>query len=86
MSNFMMAYTLDVKKNKVTKTVDQYNTVFLKYPKDCGAVLSVVCQSALLVPQIDYGSGMSYRCFGNTEQNKLSTMIGETIDITMYYI
>lgn len=73
---------------KITKgyTVDQYNIVFFEYPKDFKIALQYICPDALLVPQVDYGSGMNFRCFGNTNSNSLSTMIGKTINITLYYL
>lgn len=86
MNNLMQADTVNVKKITETKTVDQYSVVFLKYPNDFSAFLFVVCDTALLVPQIDYGSGMSFRCFGDTNALQLNSMIGKTINITFYYI
>lgn len=73
---------------KITKalTVDQYNIAFFPYPKDFKMALQYICSEALLVPQVDYGSGMNFRCFGNTNSNSLSTMIGKTINITLYYL
>lgn len=86
MNNLMQADTVNVKKITKTKTVDQYSVVFLEYPKDCRVLLSAVCNTALLVPQVDYGSGMSFRCFGDTNALQLNSMIGKTINITFYYI
>lgn len=86
MNNLMQADTVNVKKITTTKTVDQYSVVFLQYPNDCRVLLSAVCDTALLVPQIDYGSGMSFRCFGDTNALQLNSMIGKTINITFYYI
>ena len=86
MSNFMQADTVNVKKITTTETVDQYSIVFLKYPNDFNAFLSVVCNNALLVPQVDYGSGMTFRCFGDTNAIQLNSMHGKTINITFYYI
>ena len=77
---------LTLKKITKTITVDQYNVVFFIYPKDFKMALQYVCPEALLVPQIDYGSGMSLRCFGNTNTNSLSPMIGKTINVTLYYL
>lgn len=86
MNNLMLPDTMNVKKNTVTATVDQYSIVFLKYPNDFSAFLFVVCNTALLVPQVDYGTGMSFRCFGDTNALQLNSMIGKTINITFYYI
>lgn len=86
MNNLMQADTVNVKKITKTKTVDQYSVVFLEYPKDFSAFLFVVCNTALLVPQVDYGTGMSFRCFGDTNANQLNPIIGKTIDVTFYYI
>lgn len=86
MNNLMLPDTMNVKKNTVTATVDQYSVVFLQYPNDFSAFLSVVCNTALLVPQVDYGSGMSFRCFGDTNALQLNSMIGKTINITFYYL
>lgn len=73
---------------KITRefTVDQYNIVFFPYPQDFKMALQYFCPDALLVPQVDYGSGMNFRCFGDTNSNSLSTMIGKTINITLYYL
>jgi hypothetical protein len=76
----------DFKKITTALTVDQYNIAFFPYPKDFKMALQYICSEALLVPQVDYGSGMNFRCFGNTNQNSLSTMIGKTINITLYYL
>lgn len=78
--------TLTLKKITEALTVDQYNIVFFTYPKDFKMALQYICPDALLVPQVDYGSGMNFRCFGNTNANSLSTMIGKTIKITLYYL
>lgn len=77
---------LTLKKITETLTVDQYNIAFFPYPKDFKMALQYICPDALLVPQVDYGSGMNFRCFGNTNSNSLSTMIGKTINITLYYL
>lgn len=71
----MQADTVNVKKITKTKTVDQYSVVFLEYPNDFSTFLFVVCDTALLVPQVDYGSGMSFRCFGDTNVPQLNLMI-----------
>ena len=77
---------LTLKKITQALTVDQYNIAFFPYPKDFKMALQYICSEALLVPQVDYGSGMNFRCFGNTNSNSLSTMIGKTINITLYYL
>lgn len=77
---------LTLKKITETLTVDQYNLVFFLYPEDFKMALQYFCSDALLVPQVDYGTGMNFRCFGNTNLNSLSTMIGETINVTLYYL
>ena len=77
---------LTLKKITRTLTVDQYDIVFFEYPKDFKMALQYVCPDALLVPQIDYGTGISFRCFGNTNTNSLSPMIGKTINVTLYYL
>lgn len=77
---------LTLKKITETLTVDQYNIAFFPYPKDFKMALQYICPDALLVPQVDYGSGINFRCFGNTTANSLSTMIGKTISITLYYL
>lgn len=77
---------LTLKKITQALTVDQYNIAFFAYPKDFKMALQYICSEALLVPQVDYGSGMNFRCFGNTNSNSLSTMIGKTINITLYYL
>lgn len=77
---------LTLKKTTEALTVDQYNIVFFTYPKDFKMALQYICPDALLVPQVDYGSGMNFRCFGNTNANSLSAMIGKTIEITLYYL
>lgn len=77
---------LTLKKITTELTVDQYNIAFFPYPKDFKMALQYICPAALLVPQVDYGSGMSLRCFGNTNANSLSAMIGKTIEITLYYL
>lgn len=77
---------LTLKKITTALTVDQYNIAFFPYPKDFKMALQYICPDALLVPQVDYGSGMNFRCFGNTNSNSLSTMIGKTINITLYYL
>ena len=77
---------LTLKKITEALTVDQYNIAFFPYPKDFKMALQYICSEALLVPQVDYGSGMNFRCFGNTNSNSLSTMIGKTINITLYYL
>lgn len=77
---------LTLKKITTALTVDQYNIAFFPYPKDFKMPLQYFCPDALLVPQVDYGSGMNFRCFGNTNTNSLSTMIGKTINITLYYL
>lgn len=77
---------LTLKKITENLTVDQYNIAFFPYPKDFKMALQYICPDALLVPQVDYGSGMNFRCFGNTNNNSLSTMIGKTINITLYYL
>lgn len=77
---------LTLKKITQALSVDQYNIVFFPYPKDFKMALQYICSEALLVPQVDYGSGMNFRCFGNTNSNSLSTMIGQTINITLYYL
>lgn len=73
---------------KITKaiTVDQYNIAFFPYPKNFKMALQYICHEALLVPQVDYGSGINFRCFGNTNTNSLSPMVGKTINITLYYL
>lgn len=77
---------LTLKKITNTITVDQYNLAFFSYPKDFKMALQYVCPDALLVPQVDYESGINFRCFGNTNKNSLSTMVGKTINITLYYL
>ena len=77
---------LTLKKITQALSVDQYNIAFFPYPKDFKMALQYICSEALLVPQVDYGSGMNFRCFGNTNNNNLSTMIGKTINITLYYL
>jgi hypothetical protein len=77
---------LTLKKITTELTVDQYNIAFLPYPKDFKMALQYICPDALLVPQVDYGSGMNFRCFGNTNANSLSTMVGKTLKITLYYL
>lgn len=77
---------LTLKKITQALTVDQYDIAFFPYPKDFKMALQYICSEALLVPQVDYGSGMNFRCFGNTNSNSLSTMIGKTINITLYYL
>lgn len=77
---------LTFKKITQALTVDQYNIAFFPYPKDFKMALQYICSEALLVPQVDYGSGINFRCFGNTNSNSLSTMIGKTINITLYYL
>lgn len=77
---------LTLKKITQALTVDQYNIAFFPYPKDFKMALQYICSEALLVPQVDYGSGINFRCFGNTNNNSLSTMIGKTINITLYYL
>lgn len=77
---------LTLKKITQAFTVDQYNIAFFPYPKDFKMALQYICPDALLVPQVDYGSGMNFRCFGNTNSNSLSTMVGKTINITLYYL
>lgn len=77
---------LAFKKTTQALTVDQYNIAFFVYPKDFKMALQYICPDALLVPQVDYGSGINFRCFGNTNANSLSTMIGKTINITCYYL
>lgn len=77
---------LTLKKITQALTVDQYNIAFFPYPKDFKMALQYICSEALLVPQVDYGSGINFRCFGNTNSNSLSTMIGKTINITLYYL
>lgn len=77
---------LTLKKITQTLSVDQYNIVFFPYPKDFKMALQYICPDALLVPQVDYGSGMNFRCFGNTNNNSLAVMIGKTINITLYYL
>lgn len=73
---------------KITKdlTVDQYNIAFFPYPKNFKMALQYICHDALLVPEVDYGSGINFRCFGNTNTNSLSPMVGKTINITLYYL
>lgn len=77
---------LTLKKITQALSVDQYNIAFFPYPKDFKMALQYICSEALLVPQVDYGSGMNFRCFGNTNTNSLSTMVGKTINITLYYL
>lgn len=77
---------LTLKKITQAISVDQYNIAFFPYPKDFKMALQYICSEALLVPQVDYGSGMNFRCFGNTNTNSLSTMVGKTINITLYYL
>lgn len=77
---------LTLKKITETFTVDQYNIAFFPYPKDFKMALQYICPDALLVPQVDYGSGMNFRCFGNTNTNSLSAMTGKKINITLYYL
>lgn len=77
---------LTLKKIATELTVDQYNIAFFPYPKDFKMALQYICPDALLVPQVDYGSGINFRCFGNTNANSLSTMVGKTINITLYYL
>lgn len=77
---------LTLKKITQALSVDQYNIAFFPYPKDFKMALQYICPDALLVPQVDYGSGMNFRCFGNTNNNSLATMIGKTINITLYYL
>ena len=57
---------LTLKKITTGLTVDQYNIAFFPYPKDFKMALQYICPDALLVPQVDYGSGMNFRCVGNT--------------------
>ena len=77
---------LTLKKITQALSVDQYNIAFFPYPKDFKMALQYICSEALLVPQVDYGSGMNFRCFGNTNTNSLSTMVGKTTNITPYYL
>nr|DAU95145.1 MAG TPA: hypothetical protein [Caudoviricetes sp.] len=77
---------LTLKKITTAITVDHYNIAFYPYPKDFKMALQYFCPDALLVQQVDYGSGMNLRCFGNTNNNSLSTMVGKTINITLYYL
>lgn len=77
---------LTLKKITKTLTVDQYNIVFLGYPEDFKMALQYICPDALLIPQVDYGTGTNFRCFGNTNTNSLSPMIGKTINVTLYYL
>lgn len=77
---------LTLKKITETLTVDQYNIAFFPYPKDFKMALQYICSDTLLVPQVDYGSGINFRCFGNTNANSLSPMVGKTINITLYYL
>lgn len=86
MNNLMLPDILNVRKKMRTETTDQYSVVFLPYPENCSAVVNVMCDTALLVPQIDYGTGMSFRCFGNLNTNQLNPMIEKTINVTIYYI
>ena len=77
---------LTLKKITRTFTVDQYSVAFFPYPKDFKMALQYICPDALLVPQVDYGSGINFRCFGNTNASSLSPMIGKTINVTLYYL